>query len=110
MHPPGPRNGEARDLAGCSRLSGKLLSNSAKKVARETDSSQRSELWPRNVQRLDALGIPYEWRRSSRDIALTCICGAKLVMDESRPWAWCFGVRCFAGKLKFDDLVWRLSK
>jgi len=82
----------------------------ARKVARETDSSQRPELWPRNVQRLHALGIPYDWRRSSRDIALTCICGAKLVMDESRPWAWCFGVRCFAGKLKFDDLVWRLSK
>jgi len=112
MHPSGPGNGEARDLAGCSRLSGKLLTNSGKKVARSTDSSQRPELWPRNVSRLHAAGIRFEWRRSSRDIVLTCICGAgKLVIDDSRPWAWCFSAKaCVAGKLKFDDLVWRLSK
>ena len=33
MHPPGPENGEARDLAGCSRLSENFTSNDADKIA-----------------------------------------------------------------------------
>jgi excisionase family DNA binding protein len=32
MHPPGPENGEARDLAGCSRLSAKQNSNDISKL------------------------------------------------------------------------------
>jgi hypothetical protein len=41
MHPPGPENGEARDLAGCSRLSEKLNSYDAEKIVDSTRKGKR---------------------------------------------------------------------
>jgi hypothetical protein len=70
-----------------------------------------NKLLPANVEALLSRGVAFEWRKSTHDLKLTCFCGAKLIMDEARPWCWCFAnhsAGCPANRMIFEGVLWRL--
>ena len=71
-----------------------------------------SELFPRNVARLTELGIRFAHRPGSRDIVTACgSCGGRLILDEEKPYALCFGsIRCEMSRVPFERVVNALAE
>ena len=86
MHPPGPENGEARDLAGCSRLSEKQNSNDNRTVAR--NASQANLFSPAELF-CQRHGITYRKGSFPGEAVITCLTCGHGKMFVYQTWALC---------------------
>ncbi len=91
-------------------LTEKLNSDDADNVAQSTVESQSA---PANVELLQSKGIAFEHRPATKDIVAKCVCGARLVIDEAEPYAWCMGRMlraCRVNGMSFDEVVAALAE
>ena len=71
-----------------------------------------SNVVPKSVQALTAVGAEFHWRKSAGDLIGTCpLCRGKLIIDQDQPWALCLGeIHCRAGQLPFDELLTEIAR